>query len=140
MIAIPCYAAAETQNCSSQLFQQLSFLPTLVPVKANRGVAPLSKCLALLLLFSRPESEGRKYQEDVNEKDISDHCNSVAIGGMDRGANLAQHAAVNNTGHKLATVYNSIINLTQPATRDSRYQFDHDADHDHANHSDLKQQ
>ena len=56
---------------------------------------------------------------------------------MGRGANLAQHAAVDHTGHKLATAYNSIINLTQPATR---YQLDHDADHDHANHSDLKQQ
>jgi len=58
---------------------------------------------------------------------------------MGRGANLAQHAAVDNTGHKLATANNS-INLTQPATRDSRYQFDHDADHDHADHPDLKQQ
>ena len=59
---------------------------------------------------------------------------------MGCGTNLAQHAAVDNTGHKLATIHISIINLTQPATSDSRYQFNHDADHDHANHSDLKQQ
>jgi hypothetical protein len=59
---------------------------------------------------------------------------------MGRGANLAQHAAVDNTGYKLATVHISIINLTQPATRDSRCQLIHDANHDHANHSDLKQQ
>jgi hypothetical protein len=59
---------------------------------------------------------------------------------MGRGANLAQHAAVDNTGYKFATVHISIINLTQPATRYSRYQLDHDPDHDHANHSDLKQQ
>jgi hypothetical protein len=56
---------------------------------------------------------------------------------MGRGANLAQHAAVDNTGHKLATVHISIINFTQPATR---YQFDDHPDHDHANHPDLKQQ
>ena len=56
---------------------------------------------------------------------------------MGRGANLAQHATVDNTGHKLATVHISIINFTQPATR---YHLDHDADHDHANHADLKQQ
>jgi hypothetical protein len=59
---------------------------------------------------------------------------------MGRGANLAQHAAVDNTGNKLATAHNSTVNRTQPATRRSRYQFDHDADHDHANHSDFKQQ
>lgn len=120
-------------------YQQLSFLPSLPPIKANRRITRLSNCLALLLLFSRPEQEGRKYQEDVNEKDISDHSNTVAVGGMGRGANLAQHAAVDNTGHKLATAHNS-INLTQPATGDSRYQLDHDADHDHSDHSDLKQQ
>jgi len=59
---------------------------------------------------------------------------------MGRGANLAQHAAVDNTGYKLATVHISIINFTQPATRYSRYQLNHDADHDHANHADLKHQ
>ena len=59
---------------------------------------------------------------------------------MGRGANVAQHAAVDNTGNKLATVHSSIINFAQPATRDSRYQLDHDADHDHANHADFKQQ
>lgn len=131
--------AAETRNCLTT-FQQLSFLPPLTPIKANRRITPLSKCLALLLLFSRPEQEGRKYQEDVNEKVISDHSNSVTVGGMGRGANLAQHAAVDNTGHKLTTAHNSIINLTQPATGGSRYQFDNHADHDHANHSDFKQQ
>jgi hypothetical protein len=56
---------------------------------------------------------------------------------MGSGANLAQHAAVDNTGHKLATIHISIINFTQSATR---YQLDHDANHDHTNHSDLKQQ
>ena len=66
---------------------------------------------------------------------------------MGSGANLTQHAAVNNTGNKLATVHISIINFTQPATHNtqpatcgSRYHFDHDSDHNHANHSDLKQQ
>ena len=59
---------------------------------------------------------------------------------MGSGANLAQHAAVDNTGNKLATVHISIINLTQPATRYSRYQLNHDADHDHANYPDLKRQ
>jgi hypothetical protein len=59
---------------------------------------------------------------------------------MGRGANLAQHAAVDNTGNKLATVHSSIINFTQPATRDSRYQLNHDADHDYAEHADFKQQ
>lgn len=59
---------------------------------------------------------------------------------MGRGADLAQHAAVDNTRHKLATVNSSIINFTQPATRYSRYQLNHDSDHDHANHADLKRQ
>jgi hypothetical protein len=59
---------------------------------------------------------------------------------MGSGTNLAQHATVDNTGHKLATAHNSTVNFTQPATRRSRYQLHHDADHDHANHADLKQQ
>jgi hypothetical protein len=91
---------------------------------------------AAFTLLKAGVKKAEKYQEDVNEKDISDHSSSVAVSGMGRGANLAQHAAVNNT----ATVHISINNLTQPATRDARYQLNHNADHDHANHSDLKQQ
>jgi hypothetical protein len=96
----------------------------------------LSAAFALLKAGFKKAENTRRTQ---NEKDFSDHSNSVALGGMGSGTKLAQHAAVDNTGYKLATV-NSIVNLTEPATRYSRHQHDHDADHNHANHPDLKQQ
>jgi len=94
----------------------------------------LSAAFTLLKAGFKKAENTRRTQ---NEKDISDHSNSVALGGMGSGANLTQHAAVDNTGNKLATVNISIINLTQPATR---YQLNHHADHDHADNSDLKRQ
>ena len=84
--------------------------------QANRSHASLSKSLALLPLTLRGRSkEGRKYQEDVNEKDLFDRSNSVVVVGLGCGADYTQFTAAGDTGCKL-----SIVNLTQPAAQHSR--------------------
>jgi hypothetical protein len=64
------------------------------------------------------------------------------------GANLAkQFVAINNTGHKLATVHIPIVNFTvvnvsvihlTQSIDDSRHQLKHDPDHHYPNYADLK--
>jgi hypothetical protein len=82
--------------------------------KANRCRTSISKSLALLpFTLQAGVKKAETSRRDVNEKDVSDHSNSVVVGGLGRGANLAKFIIAINVRFKFA-IYISIVNLTQP--------------------------
>jgi hypothetical protein len=80
-----------------------------------------SNLLPLQSLKARARPEN--YQEDVNEKGLSDYSDPVAVIGV--GGCTEQLAAVHNTGYKLAIAkfaeYNQLANHYQPQQLDTEH-------------------